>query len=43
MTMDRRLSYLLVSALALAAGVWGFTIQVREGGLPRDLAVDALE
>jgi signal transduction histidine kinase len=43
MTMDRRLSYLLVSALALAAGVWGFTIQVREGVLPRDLAVDALE
>jgi signal transduction histidine kinase len=35
--MDRRRSYLLVSALALAAGLWGLSVQMREGVLPREL------
>jgi len=33
---------MLVSSLALAAGLWGFAVQVREGVLPRDLALDDL-
>ncbi|MBU0740835.1 HAMP domain-containing histidine kinase [bacterium] len=42
MSIDRRWFFMLISALALVAGVWGFTIQVHEGVLPRDLAADDL-
>lgn len=34
MSLDRRWFHLLISALALLAGAWGFSVQVREGVLP---------
>jgi len=43
MSMDRRWFFMLISALALAAGVWGFVYQVHEGVLPRDLGVDGFD